>query len=83
MRAFAARYATWGEPFDDVLQVAWIGLLKAIDRFDIEREVVFATYATPTVVGEIRRHYRDRAWAVHVPRGCRSCASGSTSRSTA
>ena len=69
VRAFAARYATWGEPFDDVLQVAWIGLLKAIDRFDIEREVVFATYATPTVVGEIRRHYRDRAWAVHVPRG--------------
>ena len=69
VRSFAARYSSWGEPFDDVLQVAWIGLLKAIQRFDVTREVTFATYATPTVVGEIRRHYRDRAWAVHVPRG--------------
>jgi RNA polymerase sigma-B factor len=68
VRALAARYADRGEPFDDLLQVAWIGLLKAIDRFDASRDVQLPTYATPTIVGEIRRHYRDRAWAVHVPR---------------
>ena len=50
------------------MQVAWIGLLKAIERYDAERGVQFPTYATPTIVGEIRRYYRDRAWAVHVPR---------------
>jgi RNA polymerase sigma-B factor len=68
VRALAARYVNWGEPFDDLVQVAWIGLLKAIERFDSERGVQFPTYATPTIVGEIRRYYRDRAWAVHVPR---------------
>jgi len=68
VRSLAARYADWGEPFEDLVQVAWIGLLKAIDRFDLSRDVQLATYATPTIVGEIRRHYRDRAWAVHVPR---------------
>jgi RNA polymerase sigma-B factor len=68
VRALAARYAERGEPFDDLVQVAWIGLLKAIDRFDSSREVQLTTYATPTIVGEIKRHYRDRSWAVHVPR---------------
>jgi RNA polymerase sigma-B factor len=68
VRSIAARYAQRGEPFDDLAQVGWIGLLKAIDRFDIERDVQLVTYATPTIVGEIRRHFRDRAWAVHVPR---------------
>ena len=68
VRSLAARYIEWGEPFDDLVQVAWIGMLKAIDRFDTTRELRLATYATPTIVGEIRRHYRDRTWAVHVPR---------------
>ena len=68
VRALAARYADWGEPFDDLVQVAWLGMLKAIDRFDADRDVQLATYATPTIVGEIRRHYRDRSWAVRVPR---------------
>jgi RNA polymerase sigma-B factor len=68
VRALAARYVDRGEPFDDLVQVAWIGLLKSIDRFDSSRDVQLTTYATPTIVGEIKRHYRDRAWAVHVPR---------------
>jgi RNA polymerase sigma-B factor len=67
-RAIARRYAGRGEPFDDLAQVASIGLIKAIDRFDLERGVFFRTYAVPTIVGEIKRHFRDRAWAVHVPR---------------
>jgi RNA polymerase sigma-B factor len=71
VRALAARHSEWGEPFDDLLQVAWIGFLKALDRFDPSREVKLATYATATIVGELRRHYRDRAWAVHVPRSVR------------
>jgi RNA polymerase sigma-B factor len=68
VRSLAARYSQRGEPFDDLVQVGWIGFLKALDRFDTGREVQLVTYATPTIVGEIRRHYRDRAWAVHVPR---------------
>jgi RNA polymerase sigma-B factor len=71
VRALAARHSEWGEPFDDLLQVAWIGFLKALDRFDPKREVKLATYATATIVGELRRHYRDRAWALHVPRSVR------------
>ena len=71
VRALAARHSEWGEPFDDLLQVAWIGFLKALDRFDPAREVKLATYATATIVGELRRHYRDRAWALHVPRSVR------------
>ena len=66
--SLAARYLAWGEPFDDLVQVAWIGMLKAIDRFDTSRGLRLATYAAPTIVGEIRRHYRDRTSAVHVPR---------------
>jgi RNA polymerase sigma-B factor len=67
-RAIARRYAGRGEQLDDLVQVASIGLIKAIDRFDLARGVFFRTYAVPTIVGEIKRHFRDRAWAVHVPR---------------
>src|SRR3954471_14599888 len=65
---FARRFLNRGEPFDDLLQVGTIGLIKAVDRFDTERGVEFSTYATPTIVGEIKRHFRDRGWAVRVPR---------------
>ena len=68
VRSLAVRYVDRGEPFDDLLQVAWIGLLKAIDRFDPARELRLASYATPTIVGEIRRYYRDHGWAIRVPR---------------
>src|SRR5689334_5157206 len=68
VRAVAVRYADRGEPLDDLVQVAWIGLLKAIERFDLSRKLQFSTYATPTMIGEIKRHYRDRTWAIHVPR---------------
>ena len=64
----ASRFRNRGEPIDDLIQVATIGLIKAIDRFDIEREVEFTTYATPTIVGELKRHFRDKGWAVKVPR---------------
>ena len=69
VRFFARRYAGRGEPLDDLVQVASLGLLKAIDRFEPERGLEFSTYASPTVLGEIRRHFRDRTWAVHVTRG--------------
>ena len=65
---FARRFVNRGEPFDDLLQVGTIGLIKAIDRFDTDRGVEFSTYATPTIVGEIKRHFRDRGWAIRVPR---------------
>src|SRR4051794_1255272 len=68
-RALAGRYAGRGEPLDDLVQVACIGIMKAIDGFDITREVRFSSYATPTVLGEIKRHFRDKTWALHVPRG--------------
>ncbi|WP_410169423.1 RNA polymerase sigma factor SigF, partial [Actinacidiphila rubida] len=64
----ARRFRNRGEPLDDLKQVATIGLIKAVDRFDIQRGVEFSTYATPTVVGEIKRHFRDKGWAVRVPR---------------
>jgi RNA polymerase sigma-B factor len=64
----ARRFTGRGEPLDDLVQVGTIGLLKAIDRFDLERGVEFSTYATPTIVGEIKRHFRDKGWAVRVPR---------------
>ncbi len=64
----ARRFRNRGEPLEDLVQVGTIGLLKAIDRFDLEREVEFSTYATPTVVGELKRHFRDKGWAVRVPR---------------
>jgi RNA polymerase sigma-B factor len=68
VRSLARRYANRGEPLDDIEQVGAIGLIKAIDRFELEREVSLATYATPNVVGEIKRHFRDKGWAIRVPR---------------
>jgi RNA polymerase sigma-B factor len=64
----ARRFRNRGEPLEDLIQVGTIGLLKAIDRFDLDREVEFSTYATPTIVGELKRHFRDKGWAVRVPR---------------
>jgi RNA polymerase sigma-B factor len=64
----ARRFRNRGEPYDDLVQVATIGLIKSVDRFDLGREVEFSTYATPTIVGEIKRHFRDKGWAVRVPR---------------
>jgi RNA polymerase sigma-B factor len=64
----AGRFSNRGESHDDLVQVATIGLIKAIDRFDIEREVEFTTYATPTIVGELKRHFRDKGWSVRAPR---------------
>ena len=68
VRSLARRYAGRGEALEDIEQVGAIGLIKAIDRFEIEREVSLATYATPNVVGEIKRHFRDKGWAIRVPR---------------
>lgn len=64
----ARRFAGRGEPVDDLIQVGTIGLIKSVDRFDPGRGVEFSTYATPTIVGEIKRHFRDKGWAVRVPR---------------
>jgi RNA polymerase sigma-B factor len=73
-RSLAARYVSHGEPFDDVFQVACLGLLKAIDRFDVTRGRAFSSYAVPTIAGEIKRYYRDRTWSVHVPRDLQDLA---------
>jgi RNA polymerase sigma-B factor len=69
VRHFARRYTGRGEPLDDLLQAGALGLVKAVDRFDPGRGLEFSTYAAPTILGEIRRHFRDRTWAVHVHRG--------------
>ena len=68
-RRMARRYRRAEEPLDDLVQVAVLGLVKAIDRFDPERETAFSSYAVPTMLGELKRHFRDHGWAVHVPRG--------------
>jgi len=68
-RALANRYSGRGEPLDDLVQVACVGIMKAIKGFDMTREVRFSSYATPTVLGEIKRHFRDKTWAMRVPRG--------------
>ena len=68
-RRMARRYARDGEPFEDLVQVATLGLVKAIDRFDPMRETAFSSYAVPTMLGELKRYFRDHGWAVHVPRG--------------
>jgi RNA polymerase sigma-B factor len=67
-RSLAARYRHTSEPFDDLLQVASIGLLKALERYDPKRGYAFSSFAVPTILGELRRHLRDHTWAVHVPR---------------
>lgn len=64
----ARRFSNRGEPLDDLVQVASVGLIKAVDRFDPGREVEFSTYATHTIVGELKRHFRDKGWAVRAPR---------------
>ncbi|HTZ54475.1 MAG TPA: SigB/SigF/SigG family RNA polymerase sigma factor [Candidatus Acidoferrum sp.] len=68
VRFLALKFANRGEPLDDLVQVGTVGLLKAIDRFERDRGVEFTTYATPTIVGEIKRYFRDKGWAVKVPR---------------
>jgi RNA polymerase sigma-B factor len=67
-RSLAARYRRSGEPLEDLEQVAYIGLLNAIDRFDPDRSTAFTSFAVPTILGELRRHFRDRTWALRVPR---------------
>jgi RNA polymerase sigma-B factor len=64
----ARRFRNRGEPFEDLVQVGTIGLIKSVDRFEAERGVEFSTYATPTIIGEIKRHFRDKGWAIRVPR---------------
>ncbi|HEX4110496.1 MAG TPA: SigB/SigF/SigG family RNA polymerase sigma factor [Solirubrobacteraceae bacterium] len=73
-RQLARRYQRAEEPFDDLVQVASLGLLKAVDRYDPSREVVFSSYAVPTVLGELKRHFRDRTWSVRVPRDLQELA---------
>ena len=68
VRFLAAKFKNRGEPLDDLIQVGTVGLIKAIDRFDIERGLEFTTFATPTILGEIKRHFRDKGWSVRVPR---------------
>lgn len=68
-RQLARRYHRGREPLDDLVQVASLGLIKAVDRFDLERETAFSSYAVPIMLGELRRHFRDTGWGVHVPRG--------------
>jgi len=69
VRTLARRYINRGESYEDLVQVGCVGLIKAVDRFDIERDLRFSTFAVPTILGEIKRHFRDRAWAVRVSRG--------------
>lgn len=69
VRSLARRYSYRGEQFDDLVQIGAIGLIKAIDRFNIDRGVELTTYATPNIIGEIKRHFRDKGWSVRVPRG--------------
>ena len=64
----ARRFMNRGEPLDDLVQVGTIGLIKSVDRFDLDRGVEFSTYATPTIIGEIKRYFRDKGWAIRVPR---------------
>jgi RNA polymerase sigma-B factor len=69
VRSLARRYSYRGEQLEDLVQIGAIGLIKAIDRFDLDRGVELTTYATPNIIGEIKRHFRDKGWSVRVPRG--------------
>lgn len=69
VHALARRYAERGEQLEDLVQIGMVGLIKAVDRFDASRGVAFTSFATPTILGEIRRHFRDRTWMLHLPRG--------------
>jgi RNA polymerase sigma-B factor len=69
VRSLARRYSYRGEQLDDLVQIGAIGLIKAIDRFNLDRGVELTTYATPNIIGEIKRHFRDKGWSVRVPRG--------------
>jgi RNA polymerase sigma-B factor len=68
-RSLAVQYRHAREPLEDLCQVAMLGLVKAVDRFDPERGIAFASYAVPTILGELRRHFRDQTWTIHVSRG--------------
>ncbi|MGZ8648741.1 MAG: SigB/SigF/SigG family RNA polymerase sigma factor [Solirubrobacteraceae bacterium] len=73
-RQLARRYQRAGEPLDDLIQVASLGLLKAIERFDPARETAFSSFAVPTILGELKRHFRDKGWSVRVPRDLQELA---------